>query len=147
MIQNVPVRTVLTLNLPASLQMMSSSALLLVVGLRFMSWYTVQSIAGSSGCVLTQRSLGTEEALEQTSEMLLHPSLSLQCPESSWWCRFKAIKDLWSAGIPLVKQLDSQSYWCGRKMSAEIPRAEGSIWDTNAFPCQSPWLHQAWAEY
>lgn len=83
MIQNVSVRTALTLHLPTSLQMMASSALLLVVGFRFMSRYTVQSVAGSSGCILTQRSLGTEEALEQTSEMLLHSCLSLQCPESS----------------------------------------------------------------
>lgn len=59
---------------------------------RFMLWSAVQNVPGSSGCILT-RTLGTEEALEQTSEMLLHPCLSLQCPESSWCCRLKAIKD------------------------------------------------------
>lgn len=91
MFQNVSVITVLTLPLPASLQMMASFALLLVIGFRFMSWYAVQNV---TDCILTH-SLGTEEPLEQTSEMLLHPCLSLQCPESSWCCRFKAIKDFY----------------------------------------------------
>lgn len=77
MFQNVSVGTVLTLHLPASLQMMASFALLLVMGFRLLSSHTVQNITGSSGCVL-EHSLGTEEALEQNSEMLLHPSLSLQ---------------------------------------------------------------------
>lgn len=39
-----------------------------------------------------------------------------------------------SADIPLVKQLEHQKHLFGLKMRAQIPRVEGSIWDSNALP-------------
>lgn len=144
MFQNVSVRTVLTFHLPASLQMMASFALLLVMGFRLLSWYPMQNITASSGCVL-EHSLGTEKALEQNSEMLLHPSLSLQ----------KAVDGVGSKQLKILrvqeflwlnnwadKGTDVALRWVQRLLGLKA-----GIWDSNALPCQSPWLHQTWAEY